>query len=579
MNAQETTLTENVKPPTRALLAIAAAQFLIVMDGTVVTVGLPNIGAALGIDDADLSWVLTGYALTFGGLLLVGGRLGDLFGHRRVYRGGLMLLILASLAGGFAVSGGMMLAARVGQGVAAALIAPAALTLLTTTFTGETERNKAMGAYGAMTGLGPVVGLLLGGAFTEYASWRLILLVNVPIALAILAGTGVLVEGDRDRGRIDLPGAITATLGLGALIFAVDRTRVDGWSGDVVVASGLASVTLLSAFVVIQRRSRSPMLPPPVLADQGRAGAYVAMLFVGGGMLAMYYFLTVYMQTVKGYSPMTTGLVYLPSALGTGIGAGAIGPWLTQRWSPRLVTVFGMATATAGAVWYLRLEPDQNPWVALIPAQTINGIGLGIGFVSLTIAGIRGVRPEDTGIASGVLNASTQVGGALGLSFLVTITASTATGTTPSALTDSYVAGLLGAAVLFLVAVLVAGVAIGDTHEQQPNRTLDSTTQQMKGNVMTLVRHHHYTVDPADLSEHLARRAKAIDAIRADHPGLVGTRLTRMQDSTFTDAWYWDSAENMKAAFAATREIPEVGPAMAYVSDHTAQNGEVVDER
>jgi EmrB/QacA subfamily drug resistance transporter len=481
MTVRESAPADGAKSPVmgRALLAVVAAQFLIVMDGTVVTVGLPNLGAALGMADAALSWVLTGYALAFGGLLLVGGRLGDLFGHRRVYRAGLVVLISASLVGGLAVNGGMLIAARVGQGLAAALIAPAALSLLTTTFAAESERNKAMGVYGAMTGLGPVVGLLLGGAFTEYTSWRLILLVNVPIALAILAGTGTLVEGERDRGRIDLPGAITATLGLGALIFAVDRSRVDGWTGIVVLVAGLTSIILLIAFVMIQRRSRSPMLPPAVLAGRDRAGAYLVMLFLGGGMLAMYYFLTLYMQAVNGYPPMTTGLIYLPSALGTGIGAGVIGPMLVRRWTARRVTVVGMVIATAGAVWYLQLVPGQNPWLTLIPAQALTGIGLGIAFVSLTIAGLRGVLPEDSGIASGVLNASTQVGGALGLSLLVAIAANAATGTTPDVISDSYQAGLLGTAVLFLIAVLVAAVALRQPREQTSD---PSPSPTMKGN-------------------------------------------------------------------------------------------------
>ncbi len=577
---EETTATTVARSPalTRALLTIVAAQFLIVMDGTVVTVGLPNIGAALGMADADLSWVLTGYALTFGGLLLVGGRLGDLFGHRRVYRAGLGLLILTSLAGGFAINGGMLIAARVGQGLAAALIAPAALSLLTTTFTTETARNKAMGVYGAMSGLGPVVGLLLGGAFTEYASWRLIMLVNVPIAVAILAGTGVLVEGKRDRGRIDLPGAITVTLGLGALIFAVDRSRIDGWTGTVGLVSGLTAVVLLGVFAVIQRRSRSPMLPPAVLTGRGRAGAYGVMLFLGGGMLALYYFLTLYMQAVNDYSPMTTGLIYLPSALGTGIGAGAIGPLLARRWSPRTTTVFGMVIATAGAVWFLQLTPGQNPWFALIPAQALTGAGLGIGFVSLTIAGLRGVRSEDSGIASGVLNASTQVGGALGLSILVAIAANAATGTTPIALSNSYKAGLLGTAVLFLTAALVAGLTLRHS-PRAPSPALDSLKQPTTGKeTAMIIRQHHYTLDPADLPEHLDRRTKAIDAIRAAHPGLVQTSLNRLQDGTFTDTWHWDTAEHQQAAFAASRGIPEIAPAMALIRDNSAQNGEVIDE-
>jgi EmrB/QacA subfamily drug resistance transporter len=457
-----------------ALLVIAAAQFLIVMDATVVTVGLPSIGTSLGMQPADLSWVLTGYALAFGGLLLTGGRTGDLLGARRTYRAGLVVLLVTSLLGGLASSGPVLIAARIGQGVAAAFVAPAALSLLATTFPTRPARTKAMGVYGAMSGLGPVVGLLLGGALTEYVGWRWILLVNIPIAVAILAGTKALREGDRAPGRVDVPGAVTATLGFGLLVYAVNQATTAGWAGRAVVASGSAALALLAAFVIVQVRSSAPMLPRAVLADRSRSGAYLVMFLMGAGMLATYYFLTLYMQLVKGYPPVRTGLVYLPMAVATVLGSGLLAPKLLQQFSVRAVTVLGMLLAAVSMVWFGRLTAEQNAWVVLIPAQIVSGVGIGLGFVALTIAGVRGVAGNHTGIASGVINAATQIGGALGLAVLATIAAATTHGRPPgtaqaTALTSGYTTGLLTGGVLFVAAILVATLTLNPTPDHDPD--------------------------------------------------------------------------------------------------------------
>ncbi|MDR8407940.1 MFS transporter [Nonomuraea sp. 3-1Str] len=444
-----------------ALLVIAAAQLLMVMDGTIVTVGLPVIGTGLRIDEADLDWVLTSYALAFGGLLLAGGRAGDLFGRRRLFRAGLTVFLAASLLGGLAGGGGVLIAARALQGVGAAIVAPAALSLLADTFPAGPQRNKALGVYGAMGGLGSVAGLLLGGALTEYLGWRWIMFVNIPIALLVLAGTFALVPGTRQRGGLDLPGAVTVTLTLGSLVYAINRAGSHGVGDGLTLAFGAAAVALLVAFLFIQRNARSPMLPPGVLADRGKLGANLVMLLMGAGQLATFYFLTLYMQTIKQYSPMTTGLAYLPFAVGIGIGSGLVGPALQARTSTRTVLATGLAVAAAAMGWFSLLTPDQNPLFVLLPAQLAGGVGLGIGFVGATIGGVQGVASRDSGIASGLVNTSQQIGGALGLAVLagiaVTATASRPPGTPPhDALTGGYTAGMLGAGAFYLAAILTA---------------------------------------------------------------------------------------------------------------------------
>lgn len=455
-----------------ALVVIATAQLMIVLDSTIMNVALPSIQIALHLAASDLSWVITAYALTFGGLLLVGGRIGDLFGRRRVFRLGLVIFTLASLLGGLATTGTLLITARILQGVGAAIIAPSALSLLATTFPSGPARNRALGTYGAMGSLGAVVGLLLGGALTEYLSWRWVLLVNVPIALVVLTGTRTLAEGDREPGRVDLPGAFTATLGLGGLVYAIDHASQAGWTDLVTLTVGGVVTVLLLAFVGVQRRSTSPMLPAAVLADRGRVGACLVMLLLGGGMLATFYFLTLYMQVVKGYPPMRTGLTYLPFAVGIGVGAGTVGPRLLARTSPRMVTMVGMGLAALGMAWLSLLAPDQHPLMVLLPAQLVAGSGLGLSVVAITIAGVRGVASRDTGVASGLINTCQQIGGAVGLAVLAAI-ATTATTSQlpriarPEALTHGYTAGILAGGGLYLTAVLVAALTLDRRADQQ----------------------------------------------------------------------------------------------------------------
>lgn len=448
-----------------ALLVICAAQLMLVLDGTIVNVALPSIQRSLNFAQSDLSWVLNAYALTFGGLLLFCGRAGDLFGRKRMFRAGLAVFTLASLLGGIATSEAVLIAARALQGAGAAITAPVALSLLATTFPAGPARTKATGAYGAVAGLGSVVGLLLGGALTEYLNWRWVLFVNIPIAVAVLIGSGALIEGERERGRIDLPGAVTATAGLGSLVFAINWANTHSWT-DRYTLTGLAGAAiLLAAFVAVERRSSAPMLPSRLVRDRSRVGANLVFLLLGAGMFATFYFLTLYMQVVRGYSPMRTGLTYLPFAIGIIVAAAGIGPRLLSRYSERTVTITGLLLAAAGMAWLGTLTPASNPFVVLLPAQLVASIGIGLAFVTNTIVGVRGVAPRDTGIASGLLNTSQQIGGALGLAVLVTIATAAIRGRgpetpLPDALTHGYTTGLLVGGAFYLAALVIAALTI-----------------------------------------------------------------------------------------------------------------------
>lgn len=424
------------------------AQLMLILDVTITNVALPSIQSALQLAPADLNWVITAYALTFGGLLLLGGRLGDLFGRRRVFRIGLALFAVASLAGGLATDASVLIGARALQGVGAAITAPTALALLITTFPPGNARTKALGVYGAMGGVGGVVGLLLGGALTGYLDWRWVLFVNVPIALLILAGSAVLPSGERTSGRLDVPGAITATAGVAALVYAINRASTVGWTSGSTIGFAIAAVVLLTAFVLIQRSSSVAMLPLRLLRNRARVGAYSIVFLVGVGLFSTLYFLTLHLQRVEGYSPMQTGLAFLPFAIGLGAGGGVIGPRLLARFNERTVTAAAMLVAAAAMAWFSLLAPGSNPFAILLPAQLVAGIGLGITMVASTVRTVRDVAPTDTGIAAGLLNTSQQLGGALGLAVLTAITVA-------NGASSSY----LSAGLAFLLALGIALVA------------------------------------------------------------------------------------------------------------------------
>src|SRR5215472_10311716 len=343
-----------------ALLVIATAQLMVVLDATIVNVALPYIQRALGFSGSGLEWVVNGYALAFGGLMLLGGRAGDLLGRRRVFIGGLVVFSAASLAGGLATSQAWLLAARAVQGAGAALTAPAALALIATTFPQGRPRNRAMGVYAAMSVAGGAFGLIAGGLLTTYASWRWVLFVNVPIGLAAaLAAPRVLPESPRQRGRFDLPGAITGTGGIVALVYglvnaATSPDRVSHWGDAKVVASLAASVALLAAFAVIETRSKRPLLPVRLLADRNRTGANLVMLCIGTAIFGMFFFLTVFLQSAWGYSALRTGAAYLPLMAGILVASGAVAQ-LVSRVGARPLLLAGTPATAGGLYWLSRL--------------------------------------------------------------------------------------------------------------------------------------------------------------------------------------------------------------------------------
>ena len=408
-----------------ALLVIATAQLMVVLDATIVNVALPHIQRALGFSGSGLEWVVNAYALAFGGLLLLGGRSGDLLGRRRMFVGGLLLFSAASLAGGFATSQAWLLAARAAQGAGAAVTAATALALIATTFPEGRPRNRAMGVYAAMSVAGGAIGLLAGGLLTTYASWRWVLFVNVPIGLvAALAAPRVLSESARQRGQFDLPGAITGTGGLVALVYgltsaATTPNGVSHWGDAKVVASLAASALLLAAFAVIEARSKKPLLPLHLLADRDRTGANLVMLCVGTAIFGMFFFLTVFMQSVWGYSALKTGVAYLPLTGAILVSSGAAAQ-LVSRVGARPLLLTGAPAVAGGLYWLSRLSEHSSYSGAVLGPMLVIAFGLGLLFVPLTLVAMSRVADEETGVASSLRNTGQQVGGALGLAVLGT---------------------------------------------------------------------------------------------------------------------------------------------------------------
>jgi EmrB/QacA subfamily drug resistance transporter len=409
-----------------ALAVIATAQLMVVLDATIVNVALPRIQAALGFSGSNLEWVVNAYALAFGGLLLLGGRSGDLLGRRKVFIFGILLFSAASLAGGFATNQAWLLAARVVQGMGGAFAAPTALSLVAVTFPEGRERNRAMGVYAAMSVAGGAVGLILGGVLTNYASWRWVLFVNVPIGIAVaLAAPRVLGESSRQRGRFDLPGAITATLGLSALVYGLSNaaTSVNGvshWGDTRVVVSLVAAVVLLVAFAVIEWRAEHPLLPIRVLRSRDRSGSYLIMLCVGTALFGMFFFLTLFVQQVWGYSPLKSGLAYLPMIL-TVMAASAIASQLVPRIGARPLMLAGSVITTGGMFWLSRITEHSTYLGGLLGPMMVTALGMGLLFVPISLVALSRVADNDAGVASSLLNTGQQVGGSIGLAVLGTV--------------------------------------------------------------------------------------------------------------------------------------------------------------
>ncbi len=448
-----------------ALALLCVAQFVVVLDASIVNVALPTIGGALDFSQDDLSWVVNAYVLTFGGFLLLGGRLADLLGRRRVFMGGLILFALASLAGGFANSEGALIAARAVQGLGAAILSPAALSIVTTTFRDGAERNKALGAWGAVAGSGGAAGVLLGGVLTEYVGWEWVLWVNVPIGIAAAALAPRLIAESRSESatrHFDVAGAISVTAGLSVLVYGLVEAPNAGWGSAQTIGLLAAAVALLAAFVAVERRSAAPLVPFRIFRLRTLTGANVIGILTGASLFSMFFFISLYMQNVLGYSAIKAGLSYLPLAVAIILAAG-IASQLVTRIGFRPVLAGGMLLIAAGLFWFGQISPDGTYVADILGPSLLAAVGLGFAFVPQTIAAVSGVGEHEAGLASGLINTSQQIGGALGLALLSTVAftqiddAAAGAAPNPSVLTDGYADAFMvgsGVALLGLVATL-----------------------------------------------------------------------------------------------------------------------------
>jgi EmrB/QacA subfamily drug resistance transporter len=410
-----------------ALVVIATAQLMVVLDAAIVNVALPHIQHALGFTGNGLEWVVTAYAVTFGGLLLLGGRSGDLLGRKRVFISGLLLFSAASLFGGFANSEAWLLASRAVQGVGGAMIAPTALALITTTFPQGPQRNRAFGVYAAMSGGGAAVGLVAGGLLTTYLSWRWVLFVNVPIGIVTaLLARYVINESERRTGRFDLPGAITVTGGVAALVYGLSNAStgqngVSHWSDPKVIISLVAAVVLLAAFGFIEARSKHALLPLRLLENRSRTGAYLVMLGLATAMFGIFFFLTIFVQEALGFSALRSGFAFLPFAVMIVVMSGIVSR-LVARIGPRPLMITGAAVAAGGMYWFSHISIHTTYVGGLLGPMLVTSAGMGMLFVPISLVALTRVEAQDSGVASSLLNTGQQVGGAIGLAALGTVT-------------------------------------------------------------------------------------------------------------------------------------------------------------
>ncbi|CAN5290897.1 MFS transporter [soil metagenome] len=410
-----------------ALIVISTAQLMVVLDATIVNIALPSIQIDLALSNASLQWVITAYTLAFGGLLLLGGRAGDILGRRRVFIAGIWLFSLGSLLGGLAWNAPTLLAGRVVHGIGAAIAAPTALALIATEFPEGKPRNQAMGVYAAMSGAGAAIGLILGGVLTDLLNWRWVLFVNVPIGIFVaLVAPRVLHETQGHRGRFDLPGALTATIGLSTLVYGLTHAATDGWSDPGTLAALAIAVLLLVAFLAIEMRSPHALMPLRIFADGNRAGAFGIMMIIGAAMFAMFFFLTLFVQNVLGYSPLKSGFAFVPVSLFIVLSAGAASV-LIARVGARPLALTGTLTTALGMLWLSRLDVDSTYVSGLLFPMIVLAVGLGLTFMPLTLAAVSNVADRDAGLASGVLNTTQQIGGSLGLAVLSTIAVTVST--------------------------------------------------------------------------------------------------------------------------------------------------------
>jgi EmrB/QacA subfamily drug resistance transporter len=404
-----------------ALLVIASCQLMVVLDITIVNIALPHIQSALDFSTTSLSWVVNAYTLTFGGLLLLGGRTGDILGRRRVFIFGVLLFALASLLGGLAQNSGQLLAARALQGVGGAIASPTALSLVSTTFREGPERNRAFGVFAAVSAGGGAIGLLAGGVIVEWLNWRWVLFVNVPIGVLLaLATPRWIKESERHPGHFDIAGALTSTVGMVLLVYGFIRAAQEGWRDGLTLASFGAAAVILTVFVLIERGSSQPITPLHMFADRNRSGTYGIMLCLAAAIFGMFFFLTLFVQDVLDFSPLQAGLAFLPVSAVIAVGAGLASRFL-PRFGPKPFMVVGAILAAAGLAWLTLTDVHSTYAGSILGPILVFALGMGMQFVSLTLMALSNVSTRETGAASGLLNATQQVGGSLGLSILVTM--------------------------------------------------------------------------------------------------------------------------------------------------------------
>jgi EmrB/QacA subfamily drug resistance transporter len=410
------------------LAVVALAQLMVVLDATIVNIALPSAQRALGFSDVDRQWVVTGYALAFGSLLLLGGRLSDVLGRKTTFLTGLAGFAAASAAGGAATSFGMLVVARACQGAFGALLAPSALSLLTVTFSGSRDRGKAFGVFGTIAGAGGAVGLLLGGLLTEYLSWRWCLYVN--LGFAVVAGAGALAllrgAGARQRTSLDLPGFVAEAAGMFCIVYGFSNAASDGWHAPATWGFLAAGVAALAVFAWWETRARQPLLPLRLVLDRNRASAYLSILIAGGGMFGIFLFLTYYLQQTLGYSPVTTGVAFLPMVACIMVAANISNIVLLPRIGPKYLVAAGMLSAACGLAWLTRIGLHSGYAADVLPALLVTAAGIGMIMSPSMNTGTAGVRASDAGVASALVNTGQQVGGSIGTSLLNTMAASAA---------------------------------------------------------------------------------------------------------------------------------------------------------
>jgi EmrB/QacA subfamily drug resistance transporter len=480
-----------------ALVVLAAAQLMIILDASIVNIALPSAQADLGISNADRQWMVTAYTLAFGSLLLLGGRIADYTGRKRTFIIGLIGFAGASAIGGLAPNQELLFAARALQGAFAALMAPAALSIVTVTFTEPKERAKAFGVFGALAGGGAAIGLIVGGVLTEYASWRWCLGVNVPVALVVAAAAVPLVKESKAHGdtRYDVLGVLLATGGLFSVVYGFTEAAraenpddpqslaVQGWIHPSTLTFLVVGVVLLVGFVLWERRARNPMLPLRVILERNRGGSFLVFLLVGAGLFAMFLFLTYYFQVNLGYTPLEAGFAFLPFSLGIILTAGFVS-YLLPRVGPRVLMVPGLAMAVVGMLLLTLVDQDSSYWALVFPSMVIMSVGLAGVFIPAASTSLVGVGSHDAGVASAVLNTSQQIGGSLGTALLNTLFAGAVTAyltdnpptgpgegeqLLPLAFIHGYHVAFLWGAVLFAVALVVSVVFITAHKEDIPD--------------------------------------------------------------------------------------------------------------